>query len=72
MNENKINNTYLASIHTAKHGFVTKKCADIIACLYAMYGKIMPQQLEENTKKLITPVSSNQPIAVIFQQLEDA
>ena len=71
MIESAINNTYFAGIHTAKHGFGTKKCVDIIAWLYATYGRITPQQLEENTKTLTTPVASNQPITVIFQQLKD-
>ena len=71
MMENAINNTYLAGIHTAKHGFGTMKCVDIVAWLYATYGRITPQQLEENTKRLTTPVANDQPIAVIFQQIED-
>ena len=43
MIENVINNTYLASIHTASYGFGTKNCADIISWLYATYGCIMTQ-----------------------------
>ena len=71
MIDNAIDNTYLAGIHTVKHDFGTKKCANVIAWLYATYGRITPQQLEENAKKLTTPVASNYSIAMIFQQLGD-
>ena len=71
MIENAIDNTYLTGIHTAKYGFGDKKCTKIIAWLNATYGCITPQRLEENNKQLTTAFASDQPIAVIFQQLED-
>jgi hypothetical protein len=71
MLENAIEETYLTSIHDAAHGFGARSIIDIFQYLLRTYGQIGPEELLANQQKLTQPVDPNQPITIIFKQIED-
>jgi hypothetical protein len=71
MLENAMEETYLTGIHDAAHGFGARSVIDIFQYLFRTYGQIGPEELLANQQKLTQPVDPNQPIAIIFKQIED-
>jgi hypothetical protein len=71
MLENAIDATYLTGIHDSAHGFGARGLIDVFRYLFATYGSIGPDEILRNHQKMISPVNSNQPIAILFRQIED-
>jgi hypothetical protein len=71
MLENAIDATFLTGIHDPAHGFGSRSIIDVFQYLFATYGQIGPDELLANQQKLTTPVDPNQPIAILFRQIED-
>jgi hypothetical protein len=44
---------------------------DVFQYLFATYGSIGPDKILRNHQKMTTPVDANQPIAILFKQIED-
>jgi hypothetical protein len=71
MLENAIDATFLTGIHDPAHGFGARSIIDVFQYLFATYGQIGPDELLANQQKLTNPVDPNQPIAILFRQIED-
>jgi hypothetical protein len=69
--ENAIDATYLTGIHDSAHGFGARGLIDVFRYLFATYGSIGPDEILRNHQKMTTPVDPNQPIAILFKQIED-
>ena len=67
---NAIEHSYLAGIHSAILGFEVRSLQDIFIQLYQSYMRISPAELQVNTTRLTTPISSHLSIALIFRQIE--
>ena len=71
MLENTIEATYLTGIHDSAHGFGAQNLIDVFRYLFATYGSIGPDEILRNHQTMTTPVNANQPIAILFKQIED-
>lgn len=71
MVENSIEQTYLTGIHDPAHGFGARSLIDVFSYLFATYGSLGPDAILRNQAKMTAPVDPNQPIAVLFKQIED-
>jgi hypothetical protein len=71
MLENAIEATYLTGIHDSAHGFGSRNLIDVFRYLFATYGSIGPDEILRNHQTMTTPVDANQPIAILFKQIED-
>ena len=68
--ENAIEHSYLSGIHSDILGIGVTSLQDIFLHLYQSYGRINPAELQVNTTRLTTPISSHLSIALIFRQIE--
>jgi hypothetical protein len=71
MLKNSIEATYLTGIHDSAHGFGARSLIDVFRYLFATYGSIGPDEILRNHQTMTTPVDANQPIAILFKQIED-
>jgi hypothetical protein len=71
MLENTIEATYLTGIHDSAHGFGARNLINVFRYLFATYGSIGPDEILRNHQTMTTPVDANQPIAILFKQIED-
>jgi hypothetical protein len=71
MLENAIDSTFLTGIHDPAHGFGARSIIDVFQYLFATYGQIGPDEILANQQKLTHPVDPNQPIAMLFRQIEN-
>ncbi len=53
-------------------GYANVTTIQILTHLYTTYGKITPQDLDENHNRMKAPFDPSQPIEELFQQIEDA
>jgi hypothetical protein len=63
---------YLATLRLPYVGLGTRTPLQILAHLYTNYAKITPADLEANNRAMKTPCDVNQPIEVMYQQIEEA
>jgi hypothetical protein len=71
MLENAIDSTFLTGIHDPAHGFGARSIIDVFQYLFATYGQIGPDEILANQQKLTQPIDPNQPIAMLFRQIEN-
>jgi hypothetical protein len=71
MLENAVDSTFLTGIHDPAHGFGSRSIIDVFQYLFSTYGQIGPDEILANQQKLTNPVDPNQPIALLFRQIED-
>jgi hypothetical protein len=71
MLENTIKATYLTGIHNSAHGFGARSLIHVFQYLFATYESIGPEEILRNHQTMTTPVDANQPIAILFKQIED-
>jgi hypothetical protein len=71
MLENAVQDTYLTGIHDPAHGFGARSIIDVFQYLFRTYGQIGPDKILANQQKLTQPVDPNQPMAILFKQIED-
>lgn len=67
-----IDPVYLSAIRLPYVGFGTRTPLQLLAHLYANYARINPADLDKNDLNMKLPCDVNQPIEVLFQQIEDA
>jgi hypothetical protein len=63
---------YLATLRLPYVGMGTRTPLQILAHLYTNYAKITTADLEANDRAMKQPCDVNQPIEVMYQQIEDA
>jgi hypothetical protein len=63
---------YLATLRLPYVGIRTRTPLQILAHLYTSYAKITPADLDANDRAMKQPRDVNQPIAVMYQQIEDS
>jgi hypothetical protein len=71
MLENAVSSTFLTGIHDPAHGFGARSIIDVFQYLFATYGQIGPDKILANQHRMTNPVDPNQPIAMLFKQIED-
>ncbi len=67
-----IDPVYLATLRLPYVGIGTRTPLEIMAHLYTNYAKITPADLDDNDRAMKQPCDVNQPIEVLYQQIEDA
>jgi hypothetical protein len=67
-----IDPVYLAALRLPYIGFGTRTPLELLAHLYANYAKITPADLDQNDQAMKQPCDVNQPIEVLFKQIDDA
>jgi hypothetical protein len=67
-----IDPVYLATLRLPYVGIGTRTPLQILAHLYTNYAKITPADLNNNDQAMKQPCDVNQPIEVLYQQIEDA
>jgi hypothetical protein len=63
---------YLNSLYDEIVGYANCKSLQILTHLLTYYAMIAPTELTPNYERLNTPNDPNQPIATLFQQIQDA
>jgi hypothetical protein len=63
---------YLAALRLPYVGFGTQTPLHLLAHLYSNYARITPADLDANGRSMKQPCDANQPIEVLFKQIEDA
>jgi hypothetical protein len=63
---------YLATLRLPYVGIGTRTPLQILAHLYTNYAKITPADLDNNDRVMKQPCDVNQPIEVLYKQIEDA
>jgi hypothetical protein len=63
---------YLATLRLPYVGIGTRTPLQILAHLYTNYAKITPADLDANDRAMKQPCDVNQPIEMLYQQIEDA
>jgi hypothetical protein len=63
---------YLTTLRLPYNGIGTRTPLQILAHLYTNYAKITPADLDNNDRAMKQPCDVNQPIEVLYQQIEDA
>jgi hypothetical protein len=71
MLENAVEDTYLTGIHDPAHGFGARSIIDVFQYLFRTYGQIGPDEILANQQRLTKPVDPQQPMAILFKQIED-
>jgi hypothetical protein len=66
-----IDPVYLATLRLPYVGIGTRTPLEIMAHLYINYAKITPANLDNNDRAMKQPCDVNQPIEVLYQQIED-
>jgi hypothetical protein len=66
-----IDPVYLATLRLPYVGIGTRTPLELMAHLYTNYGKITPADLDDNNCAMKQPCDVNQPIKVLYQQIED-
>eukprot|EP00957_Ditylum_brightwellii_P099524 7581005-Ditylum_brightwellii.AAC.1 len=69
--EKAIEPVWLAEIHTVEHRFGNRSFLDAIIHLYQRYGSVSPEDLRANADKTDKTFDPNQPITLLFNQIED-
>jgi hypothetical protein len=67
-----IDPVYLATLRLPYVGFGTRTPQQLLAHLYTNYAKITPADLDGNDKAMKQACDVNQPIEVLYKQIEDA
>jgi hypothetical protein len=67
-----IDPVYLATLRLPYVGFGTRSPLQLLAHLYRNYAKITPADLDNNDRAMKTSCDVNQPIEVLYKQIEDA
>ena len=67
-----INEMYYRTLRNRHTGYAIVTTRDIITHMYAQYGNITPQDLQENDTKMKTPFDVSLPIETLYDQIEDA
>jgi hypothetical protein len=63
---------YLATLRLPYVGLGTRTPLQLLAHLYTNYAKITPADLDANDRNMKQPCDVNQPIKVMYQQIEEA
>jgi hypothetical protein len=63
---------YLKTLRLPYVGIGTRTPLQLMAHLYTNYAKITPSDLDNNDRTMKQPCDVNQPIEVLYQQIEDA
>jgi hypothetical protein len=63
---------YLAALRLPYVGFGTRTPLQLLAHLYANYAKITPADLDANDRQMKKACDVNQPIEVLYKQIDDA
>jgi hypothetical protein len=72
MLENTIDSTFLTGIHNPAHEFGARSIIEVFQYLFATYRQIGPDKILTNQQKKLThPADPNQPIAMLFCQIEN-
>eukprot|EP00957_Ditylum_brightwellii_P183382 13968817-Ditylum_brightwellii.AAC.1 len=69
--EQAIDHVWLSQIHSEEHGFGNHTMLDVLQHLYTTHGAVGPDQLTRNQEAMLCPVMAHQPIALLFNQIED-
>jgi hypothetical protein len=67
-----IDPVYLATLRLPYVGIGTRTPLELLAHLYTNYAKITPSDLNDNDRAMKQPCDVNQPIEVLYKQIEDA
>jgi hypothetical protein len=67
-----IDPVYLATLRLPYVGVGTRTPLELLAHLYTNYAKITSADLDDNDRAMKQPCDVNQPIEVLYQQIEDA
>jgi hypothetical protein len=63
---------YLATLRLPYIGLGTRTTMELLNHLYANYAKITPSDLNKNDVAMKQPCDFNQPIEILYKQIEDA
>jgi hypothetical protein len=67
-----IDPVYLATLRLPYVGIGTRTPLELLTHLYTNYAKITPSDLNDNDRAMKQPCDVNQPIEVLYKQIEDA
>jgi hypothetical protein len=67
-----IEDKYLSAIRNRLTGFSTQTTREIMQHLLRHYGRITPAEINDNDAKFRKEFDGNEPIEVLFEQIEDA
>jgi len=70
--ENAIEPIWLSGIHENTLGFGNRTTLDVLQYLFTTYGQIAPHEVQANVDAMNKAFDPNQPIAILFKQIEDA
>jgi hypothetical protein len=65
-------NSYLNALSDELVGYANCTSLDLLTHLLTFYAIIAPTELTQNYERLNTPYDPNQPIEMLFQQIQDA
>jgi hypothetical protein len=63
---------YLNALSDEVVGYANCTSLDLLTHLLTLYAMIAPTELTQNYERLNTPYDPNQPIEMLFQQIQDA
>jgi hypothetical protein len=63
---------YLNALSNEVVGYANCTSLDLLTHLLTFYAMIAPTELTQNYERLNTPYDPNQPIEMLFQQIQDA